>query len=500
MPPSPPAESAPSLAPAVARQRQHSPDHDRRAGDGATGDQRPPSEAPLGRRRGVVGAGDDVLAVEGGLHLVDVGGRRTDHGRAAAQEVRRVGRPTQRDGIAGSDGGQLVVGVDVGDHLGPVAELDDEPALGPLEDHVGDDSGEAAPVAARSGGRTETFRSQHHGDRIADVGQRRAADLDEHVVVEADERPRAIDRLQRPGQQVGRPDEAGDEDARRGGVDLLRRPDLLDLTAAHDGDAVAHRQCLALVVGDEDERDADLTLDPLQLDLHRLAQLEVEGGQRFVEQQRARQVDERPGEGDALLLAPGELRRAAVGELAEADDVEHLERPAAHLVGGDLLGPQTEGDVVVHRHVREQRVLLEDGVDVALVGWDGGDVDTLEQHAAGRRAFEPGDHLQQRGLAAAGRAEQREELTPPDGEVGPFDGDEGAELLAHSVEHDDGVRVPAVGGRRPIPGCSADTVSVATGGVQRRPGPARSLPLPIVRPRDRTCQLWMLAITCLIRV
>ena len=42
--------------PAVARQRQHSADHDRRAGDGATGDQRPPSEAPLGRRRGVVGA------------------------------------------------------------------------------------------------------------------------------------------------------------------------------------------------------------------------------------------------------------------------------------------------------------------------------------------------------------------------------------------------------------------------------------------------------------
>ena len=135
-------------------------------------------------------------------------------------------------------------------------------------------------------------------------------------------------RLERAGEQVGRADEAGDEDARRRGVDLLRRADLLDLAAAHHGDAVAHRQRLALVVGDEDERDPDLALDPLELDLHRLAQLEVEGGERLVEQQGARQVDERPGQGDALLLAAGQLGRAAAGELGEADDLEHLHRPA----------------------------------------------------------------------------------------------------------------------------------------------------------------------------
>ncbi len=81
-------------------------------------------------------------------------------------------------------------------------------------------------------------------------------------------------------------------------------------------------------MGDEHERDADVALDPLELELHRLAELEVEGGERLVEQQRARQVDQRPGERDALLLAAGELVRAAVGELAELDDVEHLHAPA----------------------------------------------------------------------------------------------------------------------------------------------------------------------------
>ena len=69
----------------------------------------------------------------------------------------------------------------------------------------------------------------------------------------------------------------------------------------------------SLVVGDEDERDPDLVLDRLQLDLHLLAQLQVEGAERLVEQQHLRTVDERAGQRDALALTAGELvgRRAA---------------------------------------------------------------------------------------------------------------------------------------------------------------------------------------------
>ena len=105
-------------------------------------------------------------------------------------------------------------------------------------------------------------------------------------------------------------DEAGDELGRRALVDLGGRADLLDLALVEHGEAVAHRQRLLLVVRHVDERDADLALDALELDLHLLAQLEVERAERLVEQQHARAVDDRAGERDALALAAGELRRA----------------------------------------------------------------------------------------------------------------------------------------------------------------------------------------------
>ena len=91
------------------------------------------------------------------------------------------------------------------------------------------------------------------------------------------------------------------------GVPELRHP-----TGVHDRDPVAHRQRLLLVVGHVHERDADLALDALELELEALAELEVQRTERLVEQQHVRTVDERPGEGDPLLLAAGELVRPAL--------------------------------------------------------------------------------------------------------------------------------------------------------------------------------------------
>ena len=76
--------------------------------------------------------------------------------------------------------------------------------------------------------------------------------------------------------QVGDANKTGDELRCRPLVDLDRRADLFDLTVVHDREPVAHGERLLLIVGHVDEGDPDFPLDPLELGLHLLAQLQVE--------------------------------------------------------------------------------------------------------------------------------------------------------------------------------------------------------------------------------
>ena len=77
-------------------------------------------------------------------------------------------------------------------------------------------------------------------------------------------------------------------------------------------------------MGDVHERDPDVLLDPLELDLQLLAQAQVERAERLVEQQRARAVDQRAGERDALRLAAGELAGLALGQVAELHELQRV--------------------------------------------------------------------------------------------------------------------------------------------------------------------------------
>ena len=129
-------------------------------------------------------------------------------------------------------------------------------------------------------------------------------------------------------QHVGRADEIGDEAGARPLIDLFRRADLDDPAVVEDGDAVGHRQGLALVMGDEDEGDAEIALQGLELDLHLLAQLEIERAQRLVEQQHLRLVDQRAGKRHALALAAGKLRGPPCVEALERDQIQRLARLA----------------------------------------------------------------------------------------------------------------------------------------------------------------------------
>ena len=185
-------------------------------------------------------------------------------------------------------------------------------------------------------------------------------------------------------------------------------------------------------MGDEQRAGARRAQDRGDLLAQRLAQAGVEGGERLVEQDHLGVGRQRAGERDPLALAAGELVRVGLGAAAQPDEVERL---------ADALAARgAEADVGRDVEVREQRALLEDHPDPALLGLDPvavrGDGAPADPHAAGVGALEARDHPQQRRLAGAAGAEQRDDRAAGDPQAGSVDRLQGAEGAGEPVGFD----------------------------------------------------------------
>ncbi len=321
-------------------------------------------------------------------------------------------------GAPTSERRELLVGEPVRDNL-PRSRVDVELRVHAEIDDLRHCSLEARPVLGSGGLRwpdVDTLGPDGNTDGVTGSHSRVHGHDDSLAFAKTRHREPADDLVHRHIERVQRADEVGYEGGLRALVHLARASDLLDAPPVHDGDAVGHRQRLLLVVRDVDERRAELVLDALQLQLHLLAQFHVQRTERLVEQQCRRTIDERASQGDPLLLPPRQLARAPALQPLELHDAEDRKDPLAVLGTRHLLHLQPEGDVVVDRHVGEERVLLEDHVHRPAVRRHPGHVLALEQHAALVRHLEACDHAERRRLPAATRPEQREELAFPDGE------------------------------------------------------------------------------------
>ena len=164
-------------------------------------------------------------------------------------------------------------------------------------------------------------------------------------------------------------------------------------------------------MGDKDRRHACALLDTANLLTHLKAQARIQIGERLVEQQQARILDQRASNGHALLLAAGELRRPAVHQHVHMHQLRDFLRPLDALRLGDLLRLQGEADVAHHRHVRVERVILENQADAALFRRQLRHVLIVKVDLAAGHREDAGEHVQQRALAAARRAQQGNQLS-----------------------------------------------------------------------------------------
>ncbi len=203
-------------------------------------------------------------------------------------------------------------------------------------------------------------------------------------------------------------DELGDEQVRRVVEHLVRGAELLHHSGVHHREAIGERQRLDLIVCDDDGGVAELALQHLQFSTDPLARGRIEVAQRLVEEQHRRVSDQCPRQCDALLLTAGQ----AGGP--QRHQVVHLQPIADrrdHLLGAlDLAGLQTVQQVLADRHRRIQRIALEADADAPLGRRQLRDLPVTDADGAARHRLQTGDHPQRRGLAAAGRPEQRDEL------------------------------------------------------------------------------------------
>ena len=152
---------------------------------------------------------------------------------------------------------------------------------------------------------------------------------------------------------IGFADEFGGEAAVGEVVHLAWRAHLLQLAFRHDGDARGHGHGFFLVVRYHDAGYAHLLQRIHQFQLGLLAQVFIQRAQRLVQQQKFGLLGQRAGQRDALLLPTGELVRLAFGVFAHLHQAQHFLHPFGNLVFGHFVLLQAEGDVLLHRHVRE---------------------------------------------------------------------------------------------------------------------------------------------------
>ena len=207
--------------------------------------------------------------------------------------------------------------------------------------------------------------------------------------------------------------------------DLLRRALLHDPAQVHDGHAVGHVPGEPEVVGHHEDPHVGLAheLQHQRQDLP--ADRGVEARHRLVGHEQARVQDHRPGDDHALALAARDLVRVAGEELLGRPQARARE-PLGHellLVAGQLLDAHALGHGLVDRlpGVQRTRGVLEDHLRGAPVLAQRAAVvaERLAANAdlAGERPLQPHDRARERGLAAAGLADQGHDLAAVHGEV-----------------------------------------------------------------------------------
>ena len=229
-------------------------------------------------------------------------------------------------------------------------------------------------------------------------------------------------------------------------------------------------------MGDVDEGDSKLPLQHRELALHLDPQMRVERAERLVEEKDFWLGDQRPGDGDPLLLAAAQLADAAREKMVQMNLRGHGLDLGTHRLLVVAPERQPELDVLAHVEEGEERIVLPDQPCAALVHRHVADILAPQQQRACVRSLQAGDDPEQRRLATAARPHDGDELAALDVDIDPLDGDHRAETLGDAAHLKVGDRASRQGSRALI--CHLPSGSRGSGVRSvRRTGTRRRRPI-----------------------
>ena len=202
------------------------------------------------------------------------------------------------------------------------------------------------------------------------------------------------------------PDKSPDKAVGREVIDDIGFIVLLDLPILHHRDMVAHAQRFDLIVGDIDGRGFDLLQQPLELRAHLQAQQSIQVAERLIHEQHFGTHGDCPRHRHTLALTATHLTGIAVKHVLDVQQRRGIMDALVDLILIELVHLQSEGDIVIHGHMREDCIALEDHRDLALARRQIGHIPPADANPPLVRHAQAGNRAQQGGLPASAGTQQ----------------------------------------------------------------------------------------------
>ena len=182
---------------------------------------------------------------------------------------------------------------------------------------------------------------------------------------------------------------------------------LVDNAILHHDDEVRNGHSLFLIVSNKDGGDPCLPLDAAQFLAGLQTQTGIQIGKRLVQQQDARHLHQRTGNGHTLLLTARKLAGFAIHQALQLHQLCCLQRHIRHLLFGELVLSlavfQRKGDILLHGQMGIQGVILENKTNTAILRRQVRHIIIAEENFAGCGLQKTRQKIQSSRFTAAGR-------------------------------------------------------------------------------------------------